>query len=603
MQKRNRKLLSISAAALIMASAGAGLGQTVHATGTDSSDLNDKSDKGADIFGKDGFSFGDNNDAKTNLDSEAKIDRSNFGSKLSNSASSLGTGKSADVGQIDNDVDKFDASQNYSLKDLQNLIKSASSDAEISRVSHVSKEMQDKFESALSDAKTAKTDKDVSASYVVLANIMDQIDQSLKSGLKSSLEKTQGDDFQQALFKLDSKSGDQAEQDARGVIKTAFMSSFNVAKQVYADPLASVNSIKLAGENLDIYRNIVLGAGGDSKALDEAKLDVAKQKQELSDDQIAQANEANSELDKAIGANAKSETMTYLAKSVDAMNKASEDRGLSYLISDAQDFIKSNNFKDLDNNQKLDLLTSLNNAEAVEQNPLATPLMRAQAKNSLMNDLALGQDGISPKTHLADSIKRAQALSKSNAFGKNASKVQAALAQAEAAQKSGDKAQQEKAAKALDDAMQTGLSSEVTALKAQFKKLSAKKASKKAGKSKSGKSDGDSNSDANGSDSSDSSNGSGDSSDSNGSTSGKSKKDKDKSDGDSNSDSDSDGNSRDDAPATKTERAKSEALPQTGRFILQHALVIAGVFAALAGIFGLWLYNDKKRKAEKDSNK
>ena len=545
MQKRNRKLLSISAAALIMASAGAGFGQTVHAA-----------DSG-------------------------------------NSEFSLGTGKSADVGQIDNELD---TSQTYSLKDLQRLLNSANSKAESARVSHVSKAMQDKFASALSDAGSAKTNKDINASYVALANIMDQIDQSLKSDLKSSLEKTQVNSFQQALSELDSKSGSQAEQDAKSAIKAAFASSFNVAKQVYADPLASVDSIKLAGQNLDIYRDIVLGANGDDKALDDAKIDVAAQKQELSNSQVELAGQANSDLEKAIGANSKSETMTYLAKSVEAMHKASEDRGLGYLISDAQDYMRTDNFKGLDNNQKLDLLTSLTTAEAVEQNPWATPLMRAQAKNALMNDLALDQNGISPKTHLADSIKRAKALIKAKAFGKNTVKVEAALTQAEAIQKSGDKAQQEKAAKVLDNTMQAGLSSEVAALTAQVKKLSAKKAAKKVNKSS--KSGSDSDSDSNGSDSNTSSDSSGNSSDSDGS---KSKKDKTKSD-DSASDSDSDGDSRDDAPATKAEQAKSGALPQTGRFILQHAPIIAGMFAVLAGIFGAWLYRNKKHEAEEDSN-
>lgn len=545
MQKRNRKLLSISAAALIMASAGAGFGQTVHA------------DSG-------------------------------------NSEFSLGMGKSADVGQIDNDANKLDTSQTYSLKDLQRLLNSANSKAESARVSHVSKAMQDKFASALSDAGSAKTNKDINASYVALANIMDQIDQSLKSDLKSSLEKTQVNSFQQALSELDAKSGSQAERDAKSAIKDAFASSFNVAKQVYADPLASVDSIKLAGQNLDIYRDIVLGANGDDKALDDAKIDVAVQKQELSNSQVELAGQANSDLEKAIGANSKSETMTYLAKSVEAMHKASEDRGLSYLISDAQDYMRTDNFKGLDNNQKLDLLTSLTTAEAVEQNPWATPLMRAQAKNALMNDLALDQNGISPKTHLADSIKRAKALIKSKAFGRNTSTVEATLTQAETIQKSGDKAQQEKAAKALDNAMQAGLSSEVAALTAQVKKLSAKKAAKKA--SKSSKSGSDSDSDSN-----TSSDDSGNSSDSDGSKSKKSKKDKNKSD-DSANDSDSDGDSRDDAPATKTEQAKSGVLPQTGRFILQHAPIIAGMFAVLAGIFGAWLYRNKKHETEKDSN-
>lgn len=547
MQKRNRKLLSISAAALIMASAGAGFGQTVHAA-----------DSG-------------------------------------NSEFSLGTGKSADVGQIDNELD---TSQTYSLKDLQRLLNSANSKAESARVSHVSKAMQDKFASALSDAGLAKTNKDANASYVALANIMDQIDQSLKSDLKSSLEKTQVNSFQQALSELDAKSGSQAEQDAKSAIKAAFASSFNVAKQVYADPLASVDSIKLAGQNLDIYRDIVLGANGDDKALDDAKIDVATQKQELSNSQVELAGQANSDLEKAIGANSKSETMTYLAKSVEAMHKASEDRGLSYLISDAQDYMRADSFKDLDNNQKLDLLTSLTTAEAVEQNPGATPLMRAQAKNALMNDLALDQNGISPKTHLADSIKRAKALIKSKAFGKDTSTVEATLTQAETIQKSGDKAQQEKAAKALDNAMQTGLSSEVAALTAQVKKLSAKKSTKTA--SKSSKSGSDSDSDAN--TSSDDSSNSSDSDGSKSKKSKKSKKDKNKSD-DSANDSDSDGDSRDDAPATKAEQAKSGALPQTGRFILQHAPIIAGMFAVLAGIFGAWLYRNKKHETEKDSNR
>lgn len=588
MQKRNRKLLSLSAAALIMASAGAGLvsqTQVAHAMDFNVSGLNNKRDDGYDIFG-----------GNFELTDTGKASHDDFGTKLSDSKSNLGVPGKADsassqvnIGSLTTNSNTVDTSSQYTLKDLTALIKEASSDKETARVAHASKSEQDAFKAALDKAKAVKDEKDASSAYTSLAGVMADIDGELKSGLKTALIATQSDSFKAAFNKLSEKSDSSVINDERDTIRTAFLDAFNIAKTTYANPMASVDTINLAKESLSIYSDIVLGANGDSKALAEAKLDLAKQANELD---LAEKSDAkvDADLTSAIKANSKGEALTHLASGVDALTNESQDKGLKYLIQDAQDFMQTNAYKSLSNTQKLNLLTSLNNAEAVEQNANATDLMRALAKSALVEDLVLGRDGISPSAHLANSIKEAESLIKNEAFGKDDAKVQSALTVAKAAQNSGDKGQQEKATNALDSAMKSGLSGEVATLKkeeAKLKKMSAKKIGAK--KAKNNESDGDSDS-----------NGSGTASD--GSKSDKAKRDK--SDGDSKRHgSNSDNSAPDDAPA-ETSHAKSEAargaLPQTGRFILAHAGAIASVFAVLVAGFGVWLYKDKKRDAEKD---
>lgn len=595
MQKRNRKLLSLSAAALIMASAGAGLvsqTQTAHAMDFNASDLNNKRDDGYDIFG-----------GNFELTDTGKASHDDFGTKLSGSKRDLGTLNKSDsssqvnIGNLVTGSRTVDTDSQHSLKDLAALIKAASSDKETARVAHASKSEQDAFKAALSKAKAVKDEKDAGSAYTSLAGVMASIDSELKSGLKAALTATQADKFKAAFTKLSEKSSNDVINDERDTIRTAFLDAFNIAKTTYANPMASVDTINLAKENLGIYSDIVLGTNSDAKALEEAKLDLAKQANELD---LAEKLDAkvDADLTSAIKANSKGEALTHLASGVDALTKESQDKGLKYLIQDAQDFMQTNVYESLSNTQKLNLLISLNNAEAVEQNANATDLMRAQAKSALVEDLVLSRDGISPSEHLAKSIKEAKSLIKNKAFGKDDFKVQSALVSAEAAQKNGDKGQQEKAADALDSAMKSGLSGEVAALKkeeAKLKKMSAKKT-----KHSESNGNSDSNGDSAGSGDSDSE---GNTNDADGSKSDKAKSDK--SDGDSKSrGSNSDSSARDDAPA-ETSHAKSEAargaLPQTGRFILAHAGVIASVFAVLAAGFGAWLYKDKKRNAEKDS--
>ena len=590
MQKRNRKLLSLSAAALIMASAGAGLvsqTQIAHAMDFNASDLNYKRDDGYDIFG-----------GSFELTDTGKASHDDFGTKLSGSKSDLGTLNKSDsssqvnIGNLVTGSRTVDTDSQYSLKDLAALIKVADSDKETARVAHASKSERDAFKAALNKAKAVKDEKDADSAYTSLAGVMASIDSELKSGLKTALTATQADNFKAAFTKLSEKSSSDVINDERDTIRTAFLDAFNIAKTTYANPMASVDTINLAKENLNIYSDIVLGANSDAKALEEAKLDLAKQAEELD---LAEKSgvKVNADLTSAIKANSKGKVLTYLASGVDALTKESQDKGLKYLIQDAQDFMQTNAYKSLSSMQKLNLLTSLNNAEAVEQNADATDLMRAQAKSALIEDLVLGRDGISPSEHLANSIKEAKSLIKNKAFGKDYFKVQSALTAAEAAQKNGDKGQQEKAANVLDSAMKSGLAGEVVALKkeeAKLKKMSAKKA-----KNSGSNNDSDSNGDSTGSDDSDSD---GNTNDADGSKSDKAKSDK--SDGDSNSDS----SGRDDAPAETSQaklKAARGALPQTGRFILAHAGAIASVFAALAAGFGAWLYRDKKRDAEKNS--
>lgn len=595
MQKRNRKLLSLSAAALIMASAGAGLvsqTQIAHAMDFNASDLNDKGDDGYDIFG-----------GNFELTDTGKASHDDFGTKLSGSKSDLGTlnksdnSSQVDIGNLVTGSRTVDTDSQHSLKDLAALIKVADSDKETARVAHASKSERDAFKAALNKAKAVKDENDADSAYASLAGVMASIDSELKSGLKRALTATQSDNFKAAFTKLSEKSSSDVINDERDTIRTAFLDAFNIAKTTYANPMASVDTINLAKENLNIYSDIVLGANSDAKALEEAKLDLAKQAEKLD---LAEKSgvKVDADLTSAIKANSKGKVLTHLASGVDALTKESQDKGLKYLIQDAQDFMQTNAYKSLSSMQKLNLLTSLNNAEAVEQNADATDLMRAQAKSALIEDLVLGRDGISPSEHLANSIKEAKSLIKNKAFGKDDTRVQSALTAAEAAQKNGDKGQQEKAANALDSAMKSELSGEVAALKkeeAKLKKMSAKKIGVKKAKNSGSNNDSDSNGDSTGSDDSDSD---GNTNDADGSKSDKAKSDK--SDGDSNSDS----SARDDAPA-ETSQAKSKAargvLPQTGRFILAHAGAIASVFAVLSAGFGAWLYKDKKRDAEKNS--
>lgn len=599
MQKRNRKLLSLSAAALIMASAGAGLvsqTQVAHAMDFDASDLNNKRDDGYDIFG-----------GNFELTDTGKASHDDFGTKLSGSKSDLGTlnksGSSSqvDIGNLVTDSSTVDTDSQHSLKDLAALIKAASSDKETARVAHVSKSEQDAFKAALNKAKAVKDEKDASSAYTSLAGVMASIDSELKSGLKMALTATQSDNFKAAFNKFSKKSSSSTLNDERNTIRTAFLDAFNIAKTTYANPMASVDTINLAKENLSIYSDIVLGANGDAKALDEVKLDLAKQANEL--DLVEKLDaKIDADLTSAIKADSKGEALTHLASGVDVLTRERRDKGLKYLIQDAQDFMLTNAYKSLSNTQKLNLLTSLNNAEAVEQNANATDLMHALAKSALVEDLVLGRDGISPSAHLANSIREAKSLIKNKAFGKDYFKVQSALTAAEAAQNSGDKSQQEKAAAALDSAMKSGLSSEVAALKkeeAKLKKIRVKKIGAKKAKNSESNNDSDLNGDSTGSDGSDSD---GNTNDADSSKSDKAKRDK--SDGNSKSrGSNSDSSARDDAPA-ETSYVKSKAargaLPQTSRFILAHAGAIASVFAVLAAGFGAWLYRDKKRNAEKN---
>ena len=620
MQKRNRKLLSMSAAALILASTAAGFGTTVHAASDDDSDIwtlngagnlvspndfsQDESNSGSDILG---FShMNDDSDASSadsnDYDNFFSNDNSNSDSSVKQTPN-VDYSKELDLGDLltggTTDTDK-----SYNMSDLQTLIKQAESDTEKARVAESSKTLQDQFNKALSIAKQAKDDKSANTAYKDLSQIMKAIDQDLKKDLKSALERTQTNEFKKAFNKISQTSDDSTLNAQRKLLKDTFMDMFNSAKETYADPMAAANTIKSATDNLDIYENLVMGAAGDSDALKQAKDEIAQQAKDLDGQQGSAVSGAASNLAKAMSANTKADMMSSIADSVNALTKASEDRGLKYLIQDAESFMNTKAYQKMSNDAKLGFLTSLNNAIVTEQNPSATVLMRAQAKSSLMESLALARDGISPVDHLKKSITTAKALLKNKAFDKTRAgqAVQSALLRAEQALKNGTNAQKEAAANSLDDAVVKGLASEVAALKkdnSNLKKQAAqakKMSSKSNGSDSNGSSDnsGDSNGSSGDSSSGESNDNSGSGSSDNGSGNGNS--------GDS---SDNSGNSRGDNGSSdqsqpSQKRKNTGALPQTGRMIMQHMPLVAGIFAALAAGFGAWLYSDKK-KAEKDS--
>lgn len=618
MQKRNRKLLSMSAAALILASTAAGFGTTVHAASDDDDDIwtlngagnlvspndfsQDESNSGSDILG-----FSHMNDDSDASSADSNDYDSFFSNNNSNSDSSVKQtpnvdySKELDLGNLltggTTDTDK-----SYNMSDLQTLIKQAESDTEKARVAKSSKALQDQFNKALSIAKQAKDDKSANTAYKDLSQIMKAIDQDLKKDLKSALVRTQTNEFKKAFNKISQTSDDSTLNAQRKLLKDTFMDMFNSAKETYADPMAAENTIKSATDNLNIYENLVMGAAGDSNALKQAKDEIAQQAKDLDGQQGSTVSGAASDLAKAMSANTKADMMSSIADSVNALIKASEDRGLKYLIQDAESFMNTKAYQKMSNDAKLGFLTSLNNAIVTEQNPSATALMRAQAKSSLMESLALARDGISPVDHLKKSITTAKALLKNKAFDKTRAgqAVQSALRRAEQALKNGTNAQKEAAANSLDDAVVKGLVSEVVALKKDNSNLKKQAAQAKKTSSKSNDSNGssDNSGDSNGS-SGDSS--SGESNDNSGSGS----SDNGSGNGNSGDSSDNSGNSRGDNGSSdqsqpSQKRKNTGALPQTGRMIMQHMPLVAGIFAALAAGFGAWLYSDKK-KAEKDS--
>lgn len=621
MQKRNRKLLSMSAAALILASTAAGLGTTVHAASDDDdSDIwtlngannlvspndfsQDESNSGSDILG-----FNHMNDDSDDSSADSNDYDDFFSNNDSNSDSSakqtsnVDYSKELDLGNLLTGG-TTDTNKSYNMSDLQTLIKQAESDTEKARVAKSSKTLQDQFNKALSVAKQAKDDKSANVAYKDLSQIMKAIDQDLKKDLKSALERTQTSEFKKAFNKISQTSDDSTLNTQRKLLKDTFMDMFNSAKETYADPMAAANTIKSATDNLNIYENLVMGAAGDSGALKQAKDEIAQQAKDLDGQQGSSVNGAASDLAKAMSTNTKADMMSSIADSVNALTKASEDRGLKYLIQDAESFMNTKAYQKMSNDAKLGFLTSLNNAIVTEQNPSATALMRAQAKSSLMESLSLARDGISPVDHLKKSIATAQALLKNKAFDKTQAGrgVQSALRRAEQALKNGTNAQKEAAANSLDDVILKGLASEVAALKQDNSNLKkqaaqAKKTSPKSNDSNgSGDNSGDSNGssgDSNSGKSNDNS-GSGSSDNGSGSDSGNSGDSSDNS-GDSNGDN---GSSNQSQPSQK--RKSTGALPQTGRMIMQHMPLVAGIFAALAAGFSAWLYSDKK-KAEKDS--
>lgn len=616
MQKRNRKLLSMSAAALILASTAAGLGTTVHAASDDDSDIwtlngasnlvspndfsQDESNSGSDILG-----FNHMNDDSDDSSADSN-DYDDFFSNSDSSAkqtSNVDYSKELDLGNLLTG-ETTDTNKSYNMSDLQTLIKQAESDTEKARVAKSSKTLQDQFNKALSVAKQAKDDKSANIAYKDLSQIMKAIDQDLKKDLKSALERTQTSEFKKAFNKISQTSDDSTLNAQRKLLKDTFMDMFNSAKETYADPMAAANTIKSATDNLNIYENLVMGAAGDSAALKQTKDEIAQQAKDLDGQQGSSVSGAASDLAKAMSANTKADMMSSIADSVNALTKASEDRGLKYLIQDAESFMNTKAYQKMSNDAKLGFLTSLNNAIVTEQNPSATALMRAQAKSSLMESLSLARDGISPVDHLKKSIATAQVLLKNKAFDKTQAGrgVQSALRRAEQALKNGTNAQKEAAANSLDDATVKGLASEVAALKKDNSNLKkqAAQAKKTSSKSNDSNGSGDNSGDSNGS-SGDSS--SGESNDNSGS--GSSDNDSGSDSGNSGDSSDNSGNSNGDNGSSdqsqpSQKRKNTGALPQTGRMIMLHMPLIAGIFAALAAGFGAWLYSDKK-KAEKGS--
>lgn len=307
-----------------------------------------------------------------------------------------------------------------------------------------------------------------------------------------------------------------------------------------------------------------------------------------------------------------------------AMNRVNSEakEPLKLLDGEMKTFSESNGFKKLDDTVQQDYNNTMQKIETVLSNANATygDIIAAETKgNNTLKATLISSD----KTSLKSAIDEANALATSD-LAKKATKdnlssltTQVALARQVLNDKNASQNNVDQAAQALRSAetqfLTTLANSEIgkdTSMEStsQMRKANANAAKTgKSGKYASGSSDdsaGDgSSSDSNDSTDSNKSRGKGDDTMYGGT--GRNNKAKDNNDNNDGSSRDGDSTTAGDTPNSTSNNHSRGALPQTGRFIIQHAkAIMATIAVVMAGLVGFWYKNNKDKDNEnKATNK
>lgn len=574
LNKKTKKIAMVSAAALMAVSVN-GFGNIVNAA--DGADNSAKPIDQSDLVGK-----------KADADSSTKA-------KIGDKSIKVGDTTYQKDGQVK--VDNSDSKA--SLTALSNLIKSAKSDTEQARVKAVNKSDQDEFNDALTKAEqitSSNSQKEIDAAFDDLNTAMTDVDDDLKEDLVDTMLVASGKGVTIGgnALKIDNNDSDAVKADKKAILDN-YNDALDTAMGVVKDKMASKLAIDSANTNLKLADDFVLAASGDGDALKDAQILLMQNNAELKTMKFNSDAAASQSLAKAISSNKSSSILLNLSNTLADLNKKAQDEGLKDLVDQTSSYVLSKDFRDLDKDDQMAVLSAYNEASAVENNKLATPEQKLAAKKALTDKLSLINAGLNPDKALKNDLALAKKMMKNNDFKQSKDQgqaVKAAIENAEAAQKGNDDKAKTQADKQLREAMNKDLTSEISALKAEVKaknKAHAKSKSKKT-------SDADSDSDVNDSDDV----AQGDSGAKSDSDKAKDKAKEGDSDSDDDSDSDSqDGEANDHDQAEESKAQQSTAsLPQTGRFVLQHAKAIAASLIAVIGALIGYLYKDRKNKAK-----
>ena len=574
LNKKTKKIAMVSAAALMAVSVN-GFGNIVNAA--DGADNSAKPIDQSDLVGK-----------KADADSSTKA-------KIGDKSIKVGDTTYQKDGQVK--VDNSDSKA--SLTALSNLIKSAKSDTEQARVKAVNKSDQDEFNDALTKAEqitSSNSQKEIDAAFDDLNTAMTDVDDDLKEDLVDTMlmASVKGMTAGIAALKADENDSDAVKADKKAILDN-YNDALDTAMGVVKDKMASKLAIDSANTNLKLADDFVLAASGDGDALKDAQILLMQNNAELKTMKFNSDAAASQSLVKAISSNKSSSILLNLSNILADLNKKAQDEGLKDLVDQTSSYVLSKDFRDLDKGDQMAVLSAYNEASAVENNKLATPEQKLAAKKALTDKLSLINAGLNPDKALKNDLALAKKMMKNNDFKQSKDQgqaVKAAIENAEAAQKGNDDKAKTQADKQLREAMNKDLTSEISALKAEVEaknKTHAKSKSKKT-------SDADSDSDVNDSDDV----AQGDSGAKSDSDKAKDKAKEGDSDSDDDSDSDSqDGEANDHDQAEESKAQQSTAsLPQTGRFVLQHAKAIAASLIAVIGALIGYLYKDRKNKAK-----
>lgn len=307
-----------------------------------------------------------------------------------------------------------------------------------------------------------------------------------------------------------------------------------------------------------------------------------------------------------------------------AMNRVNNEakEPLKLLDGEMKTFSESNGFKKLDDTVQQDYNNTMQKIETVLSNANATygDIIAAEVEgNNTLKATLTSSD----KTLLKSAIDEANTLATSD-LAKKATKdnlssltTQVALARQVLNDKNASQNNVDQAAQALRSAetqfLTTLANSEAgkdTSMEStsQMRKANANAAKTgKSGNDTSGSSDGNtgdgSSSDSNDSTGSNKSRGKGDDTMYGGT--GRNNKAKDNNDNNDGSSRDGDSTTAGDTPNSTSDNHSRGALPQTGRFIIQHAkAIMATIAVAMAGLVGFWYKNNKDKDNEnKATNK